>query len=580
MSFATHWREGLLATALLVVASGAAASPFGINGHIPGPEIVDAIADAGISWVRIDMVWSFIEPEPDVFDWSLYDQTIAGLTARGLRIFATLQGTPAWATAGSEFNGVPSDAARWRRFCYRAAARYSGRVDAWGIWNEPNLSRFWEGTRTQYLHVILIPGIDAIRLADPAAFVVGPNLAHLTSASWDSWLRAVISAAGDRLDALAHHVYPSDGRAANVTRKLETGSSYPWEPPSVRRVLQSSGWWGRPFWLAETGVESGRYSEAGQERFYEDLLLEWFGPARRRDWVDRVFFYEISDDPNVGSTFGIVGPLPLLERKPAYFAYRNRIAAARLDDAGLEAWPAELVVPSSGRTTFAIIWRNTGATSWRSTDGYRIAAEVGGTGWTISGGDVPPDRTVHPGSSVTVSFELVAPPLEPQLDPTRVQVLARPERTGVGRFGDAANFAVLHSGGALPSATATPRTIVLSKGSDARMAISPGEEGAILRWHCDGAPLRDGSRVRGAFTAELVISAVDAGDDGDYHCLVSNRTGERAFFAGRIRVIPVTPEAGEPRRLDAVRLKASTVERWRQWRFPAAAGTTLTPILR
>ena len=390
--------------AVAAATSGAEAGTFGVNGHIPGPEVADRIAETGATWVRIDMIWALVEPEPDRFDWTLYDQTVRHLEERGLRIFATLQGTPGWATDGSEFSGVPREVGRWRRFCYRAAQRYRGRVDAWGLWNEPNLGRFWQGSRTEYLYDILLAGIDAIEIADPGAFVVGPDLAHLQSGDWDSWLRSVISTAGSRLDALSHHTYPANGRASDVTRWPETGSSYPWDPPSVRSVLQGSGWWGRPFWLTETGVESARYSEAGQQSFYSGLLADWFSTSRNHWWIDRVFFYEINDDPNAGSTFGIVGPPPGLEPKPAFGTYRDFIAGADVDDAEVLGWSDSLVLPSAGRATVELNLRNTGTTAWQSATGYSAQGTIDAPGWTVTGGQLPSGRTVHPGSSVTVSF--------------------------------------------------------------------------------------------------------------------------------------------------------------------------------
>jgi hypothetical protein len=445
-------------------------------------------------------------------------------------------------------------------------------VDAWGLWNEPNLGRFWQGSRTQYVYDILLAGLDAIEIADPEAFVAAPDLAHLQSGDWDSWLRTVISAAGSRLDAVSHHTYPSDGTAADVTRKLVSGSSYPWDPPAVREVLQSTGWWGKPFWLLETGVESARHSEVGQERFFAELLADWFGPFRRQSWVDRVFFYEMHDDPNAGSTFGIVGPLPDLEPKPAFDAYREFVQAAEIDDAVVEGCPVELVVASAGRISVDLTWRNTGATSWRSNDGYATVAEIDQPGWTITGGALPPQRTVHPGSSVTVTVDLQAPTLAPERDPVRARFTARLRRSFAWPFGDAAQFRITQSDGSLPVGRATPRTQVIVEGRPATFSIRLDDPGALLRWYRDGAPLIESSRVRGTFQETLEVVEVELTDDGDYHCVVRNRVGSATVFAGRLRVIPsVTHDQVEPRepsgRVSAV------LDRWRFWRNPESLAT-------
>ena len=161
------------------------ATGFGVNAHIPSAAIADRIVDAGIEWVRIDFLWSFVEVERDLYDWTIYDALVDRLEARGLRIYSGLGSTPAWATTGSESVGVPDDPDEWREFCYLAAYRYAGRIHAWGLWNEPNLDRFWEGSRFDYINKILLPGAQAIRSADPDALIGAPDLAHLSSADWD-----------------------------------------------------------------------------------------------------------------------------------------------------------------------------------------------------------------------------------------------------------------------------------------------------------------------------------------------------------------------------------------------------------
>ena len=145
----TRGRFGFL-TAVVVACAAAtvSASTFGVNAHVPQDDVVDQIDKAGIGWVRVDFRWSTVEAERDVYDWKRYDALLDRLEARGLRVYAGLGSTPAWATSGSESSGVPDDPNQWQEFCYLAASRYRGRVDAWGLWNEPNLNRFWEGTHS------------------------------------------------------------------------------------------------------------------------------------------------------------------------------------------------------------------------------------------------------------------------------------------------------------------------------------------------------------------------------------------------------------------------------------------------
>ena len=141
-------------------------SPYGVNVHVPVGEqlamLDDAVA-AGIGWIRIDFIWAVVEPERGERRWQVYDELLAAAEARGLQVVAILAYPPKWATDGPELAGVPRDPADWQGFVTRAVKRYRGRVDAWEVWNEPNLPHFWAGSRRQYLDVILLPAAWAHR---------------------------------------------------------------------------------------------------------------------------------------------------------------------------------------------------------------------------------------------------------------------------------------------------------------------------------------------------------------------------------------------------------------------------------
>lgn len=332
-------RGGLLALAgALVLGIGSTgraqcasdASRYGINAHAPqGADLaplLDEVRACGIGWIRIDFVWAWVEPAQDSFNWSIYDAIVAAADARGLHIFATISHTPGWATSGTEGPGVPNSAADYYDVCFRAVQRYYPSIRYWGMWNEPNLSQFWSGTRAQYIDVILKKGADAVHAAAAEAKVCGPELAHLSSGNWDAWLTDCINLAGTKIDVLTHHAYGDN--ASRVTDKLEKAPAWPWDPPSVKQVLQSTGWIGRPFWLTEVGWESAEVGESNQANYYTSLLSDWLTGQPNRSWVDKIFFYELNDTQAFsGITFGILGPDPAYPRKPAFTAYQSFITA-------------------------------------------------------------------------------------------------------------------------------------------------------------------------------------------------------------------------------------------------------------
>ncbi|HXT52519.1 MAG TPA: cellulase family glycosylhydrolase, partial [Thermoanaerobaculia bacterium] len=307
-------------------------SPFGINVHAPAGAQLSAELDraerGGIGWIRIDFIWAAVESQRGVYDWRLYDALVAAAQQRGISVLAIIAYTPQWATDGPEISGVPRDAGDWATFCTKAAKRYRGRIAAWEIWNEPNLTKFWAGTRQQWWQQVLIPGADAIHAADPHALVAGPALAHLGSRDWHHWLLETLQTAGDKIDVVTHHLYDGDG-SRDVTTKLDGSTQFGNNPglwdviaPSVREVLKAAGARDKPFWLTETGWESGDVGETRQADHYRGLLGDWLGGGSR-DWVKKIFFYELQDGPDF--SWGVLHADG--SPKPAYAQVRGFVIA-------------------------------------------------------------------------------------------------------------------------------------------------------------------------------------------------------------------------------------------------------------
>jgi hypothetical protein len=516
------------AVALLSCVPVAWSTGFGVNAHIPSNAVADRIQAGGIEWVRIDFLWSLAEPEADVYDWSVYDALVDRLEARGLMIYSGLGSTPAWATNGAATSGVPEDVDQWREFCYLAARRYAGRIRAWGLWNEPNLDRFWNGTRQDYIDIILIPGAEAIRLADPSALICAPDLAHLSSADWANWLRATIDAAGDSLDVVTHHVYPSNGWASEVTYDLETGGPFPFSPPAVQRVLQETGWWRRPFWLSETGVESERWGEGRQATFVGELLRQWFAPDRGyRSWVDRLFFYEMNDGPSPSSyTFGLIRGSPGFTPKEAYLAYSGFIEDATVDDAELVSSDVPRFFRQGEVVRSEITFRNTGTTSWSTEELTTLAAEIDSLSWSVVVEQLAAGESVGPGEIHRFNL-VITPPAAAKGIGSNPVLLFRMERETSWPFGDLLRREVVLTYLDPPEVINDPAPVVVGRGRSATLTVeAAGFEPLTYRWLRNGIELADGDLWSGSDTAELTVTAFSYEVSAFYQCIVSNQVGE------------------------------------------------------
>lgn len=182
---------------------------------------LELIRDAGFGWVKQEFAWREIEGlGKGRFDWSVTDRIVDQVqSVGGLKIIARLDNEPSWAS-GRQYPdpaGVimspPRDTQDFADLAFAVASRYRGRIAAYQIWNEPNLSREWGGqppNPAAYVELLRV-GYQAIKRADPNAIVISAGMAPTTR--WDDvalpdteFLRRMYNAGGRAyFDALGAH---------------------------------------------------------------------------------------------------------------------------------------------------------------------------------------------------------------------------------------------------------------------------------------------------------------------------------------------------------------------------------------
>lgn len=280
--------------------------PYGINAHLPSSVLLDRVAAAGIAWIRVDFNWWMMEPQRGVYDWAITDAVIDDARARGINIYATLAYTPGWANGEQGKNVPPTDPDDWYAFVYTTVSRYRGRVQHWGMWNEPNYEHFFAGSVAQYIDDILRVGSQAVRDADPNGYVLGPELAM--EGDWWRWFYTVLDQAADAVDIVTQHTYQDNGR--EVLQRM--GGDAPRNAPTPRSLMKATGTDDKALWLTETGWNTADVSEAAQAAFYDQVL----DGVEAYDWLDKVFFYQLIDEPETPDRWGILRAD--LTPKPAY----------------------------------------------------------------------------------------------------------------------------------------------------------------------------------------------------------------------------------------------------------------------
>jgi hypothetical protein len=141
------------------------------------------VQDAGFRWVKQEFAWRDIEgASKGTFDWTRTDRIMDQIDAHGLKVIVRLGVQPEWAGGGYPEVGPPNNLQDFADFATAVATRYKGRVDAYQVWNEPNLAREW-GNRppnaAEYTEMLKI-SYQAIKQVDPYPIIISAGLAPTT----------------------------------------------------------------------------------------------------------------------------------------------------------------------------------------------------------------------------------------------------------------------------------------------------------------------------------------------------------------------------------------------------------------
>jgi len=365
----------VLACALLgAVAPAAGASSgvrFGIQDdawlvHGPGTldDRLDRLERLGVDLVRFNLHWDRIEAVRGVPAWEDSDAVLNGLRARGIPAVVGLVGSPGWANGGRTPNFAPG-AASFAGFASAAATRYRW-VSQWLVWNEPNQARWLRPTTPAvYVRQILNPAYAAIHAANPGAKVAGGVTAPRASTGGVSpvaWIRGMRSA-GARLDAYAHHPYPSSSRETPFAGGCAHCATI--TMATLERLLAEVGraFGPKRIWLTEYGYQTGPYGVSQQRQ--AELIGQSGLRVHKAPRVDMLIHYLVKDEPEAGrfqsGLFQNSG-----RPKLAALAFPLPLAQAGRSGGNLVLWGQ--VRPRSGVQIFRVQVRTGGV--WRFSSGF------------------------------------------------------------------------------------------------------------------------------------------------------------------------------------------------------------------
>ena len=339
------------------------ANPLGVNVFLEQevePAKVEAslslLQQAGVGWLRQELPWEQVEPvakgqftDPKFggSTWAKFDAIVDGANAHRLQLIVRLDTSPRWALPADAPDGLgpPLHDEDYWDFVGQVASRYRGRVAAYQVWNEPNLTSEWghQPPNAAAYARLLLGASQRIRQADPEARVMLAAMAPTLTANQDAldellYLQQLYDA-GVRgsFDVLAVQAYglrggPDDPR---VDPTLDVTFS---RPELVRQLMERNGDAATPMWATELGWNAnppslavqrfGRVTPTLQARYtvrafdrarqqwpWLQVLCVWFwkradylSPTPDQDW----YWFRLAD--------------PDFSLEPVYYALRDASA--------------------------------------------------------------------------------------------------------------------------------------------------------------------------------------------------------------------------------------------------------------
>jgi hypothetical protein len=287
------------------------------------------VRQAGFNWVKHQVEWATIEPKPLQYDFSQLDAIIGAASAADLKVLLSVQHAPAFDKTPA--SGLfPSDPNTYKVFLQTLSSRYKGKVTAYEVWNEENLSREAGPGNVDPSHYlpILEAGATGIRAGDPSALVLlgAPSPTGVNSAdAMDDvqYLNALYAINGGEVkgfyDALSTHPSGFSNPPDCTPQTPQCSLSGGWNnDPSFfafsrvaqyRDVMTRNGESGKKIWFSEFGYCSGTTPPTGYEyckyltpQNQADFLVQAFTKARSLDYVGGMVVWNLNFQMAVPAT--------------------------------------------------------------------------------------------------------------------------------------------------------------------------------------------------------------------------------------------------------------------------------------
>ncbi len=272
---------------------------------------MDMLRASDITAVRLMIPWAGIEPTQGKLNWNTVDKTVNSAAARNIAVVAMVNSTPRWAVAngGKYLSGRPASPAVYADFVGKVVTRYSGKIAAVEIWNEPNAVTSYTPAPDPAGYVDLLKAAyPKVKAIDPSIVVLGGVLGSIvdwgTSAINPVTFLNQMYAAGAKpyFDALTFHPYHHSLKFSDGVGKANSPLQ---QLMRMRQTMIANGDGGKKIWATEFGQPISSGGATIQNEFIADVLLKW----QELPYTGPMFIYTTRDrktgSSQAAETFGI-----------------------------------------------------------------------------------------------------------------------------------------------------------------------------------------------------------------------------------------------------------------------------------
>ena len=302
---------------------------------------IDRLKALGLEWVRLDLHWDQLEPVENQYQVATLDQLVGNLQSNQLKSVFYLVGSAPFATSappGAPYQDQypPKDPNVFATRMALLSQRYPS-VNAWQVWNEPNLLGFWRPVADPAGFANLLTATaGALRGVDPTKPVVAAGMAFFSEMPNGQTMFDALGALGvaSLNTVISYHPYtqlPEGNDPTNLDFIAKT--------TALNLALRNGGvhtiWsteWG---WSTYPGPKDAQdiITQQGQA----DYIVRRLALMSAMDF-DRIFLFTLSDlDQRASVRDQFYGLLDIdANPKPAYTALKNF-----LDVSGPQLTPAD-----------------------------------------------------------------------------------------------------------------------------------------------------------------------------------------------------------------------------------------------